>query len=71
MTSALQQAFTPLSAFAFLVFVLLYVPCLATIGAQIQEFGWKWTALSITIMLLIPWTLATLIYQGGALLGFG
>ena len=52
--SALHQAFTPLSAFAFLVFVLLYVPCLATVGAQIQEFGWQWTALSIVIMLVDP-----------------
>ncbi len=69
LTSALQQAFSPLSAFAFLVFVLLYVPCLATIGAQIQEFGWKWAALSVALMLVIPWTLATLIYQGGLLLG--
>ena len=35
--AALRNAFTPLSAAAFLVFVLLYVPCLATIGAQAQE----------------------------------
>lgn len=69
--SALRQAFTPLSAFAFLAFVLLYVPCLATVGAQIQEFGWRWAALSIGVMLLVPWTLATLIYQGGQLIGLG
>jgi ferrous iron transport protein B len=71
LTMALQSAFTPLSAFAFLVFVLLYVPCLATIGAQIQEFGWRWAVLSIGIMLVIPWVMATLIYQGGSLLGLG
>lgn len=71
LTVALQQAFTPLSAFAFLVFVLLYVPCLATIGAQIQEYGWQWALLSVGIMLIVPWMLATLIYQGGLLIGLG
>jgi ferrous iron transport protein B len=70
LASALQSAFTPLSALAFLVFVLLYVPCLATVGAQIQEFGWRWAVLSIAMMLVIPWVMATLIYQGGLLLGF-
>ncbi len=67
--SALRLAFTPLSAFAFLIFVLLYVPCLATVGAQVQEFGWRWAALSVAIALIVPWTLAVLVYQGGLLLG--
>ena len=71
LSQALRQHFTPLSAYAFLVFVLLYVPCAATIGAQKQEFGWKWTALSIGITLIVPWVMATLVYQGGLLLGFG
>jgi ferrous iron transport protein B len=66
---ALRDSFTPLSAFAFLLFVLLYVPCLATIGAQIQEYGWRWAALSVAIALIVPWTLATLVYQSGRLLG--
>jgi len=68
---ALRRSFTPLSAVAFLVFVLLYVPCLATIGAQAQEFGWRWAALSVAITLVVPWTLATLVYQGGRLIGLG
>ena len=67
--SALRRSFTPLSAFAFLVFVLLYVPCLATVGAQVQEFGWRWAALSVAIMLVVPWVLAILVYQGGLLIG--
>jgi len=69
--AALRRSFTPLSAIAFLVFVLLYVPCLATIGAQAQEFGWRWAALSVAITLVVPWTLATLVYQGGRLIGLG
>jgi ferrous iron transport protein B len=71
LSQALRKNFTPLSAYAFLVFVLLYVPCAATIAAQKQEFGWKWTALSIVITLIVPWVMATLVYQGGLLLGLG
>jgi ferrous iron transport protein B len=69
LTLALQAAFTPLTAFAFLVFVLLYIPCIATVSAQAQEFGWRWALFSMIIMLVVPWTLAVVIYQGGRLLG--
>ena len=71
LTQALRQAFTPLSALAFLIFVLLYVPCIATVGAQIAEFGWRWATLSVVITLLVPWVLATAVYQvGGLVSGF-
>ncbi len=69
--NALQQVFSPLAALAFLVFVLLYVPCVATTATQIQEFGWKWAGVSIGIQTIVPWTLAVLVYQGGVLLGLG
>lgn len=71
LTRALRLAFTPLSAFAFLVFVLLYVPCIATVGAQIAEFGWRWAGLSVAITLLVPLALATMVFQAGSLLGIG
>lgn len=71
LSGALQAAFTPLSAIAYLVFILLYVPCVATIGAQRQEFGWKWTALSVAITLVVPWMLAVTVFQVGRLLGLG
>ena len=69
LTTALQNAFTPLTAFAFLVFVLLYIPCIATVSAQAHEFGWRWALFSMVIMLVVPWTLSVFIYQGGRLLG--
>lgn len=69
LTTALQAAFTPLTAFAFMVFVLLYIPCIATVSAQAHEFGWRWALFSMVIMLTVPWALAVLIYQGGKLLG--
>ena len=71
LSAALKGAFTPLAAFAFMVFVLLYVPCVATVSAQAQEFGWKWAGISVAIQIVVPWTLAALIYQGGRLLGLG
>jgi ferrous iron transport protein B len=67
---ALQSAFSPLSALAFLVFVLMYIPCIATVSAQIQEFGWRWALFSALMMLLVPWLLATAVYQLGRLAGF-
>lgn len=71
LTTALQAAFTPLTAFAFMVFVLLYIPCIATVSAQAHEFGWRWALFSMLIMLTVPWMLAVLIYQSGRLLGVG
>ena len=71
LSKALRSSFTPLSAYAFLVFVLLYVPCAATMGAQKQEFGWKWMTVSIAITLIVPWILSVLVFQGGTLLGLG
>jgi ferrous iron transport protein B len=71
LSRALQGAFTPLSAISFLLFVLLYVPCVATIGAQGQEFGRKWAAISVAITLVVPWVISVLVYQAGSLLGLG
>lgn len=68
---ALRGAFTPLSAVAYCVFVLLTVPCMATITTLRQEFGAKWMAFSIGLALVISWTAAVLVYQSGSLLGLG
>jgi ferrous iron transport protein B len=69
LTLALQRSFTPLTALAFLVFALLYSPCVATIGAQAQEYGWKWALLSTGMTLTIAWGMAVLVFQLGSLLG--
>ena len=70
LTTALQGAFTPLSALAFTVFVLLYIPCMVAVAAQRQEYGIKWTVFSAAYLTGLGWVVATLIYQGGRLLGF-
>jgi ferrous iron transport protein B len=67
--AALRNHFTPLQAVAFSVFVLLYTPCMATVGVMRQEFGVRWMAFSIVYMLGVAWLAAVLTYQGGLLLG--
>ncbi|GAB4465087.1 MAG: hypothetical protein Kow0070_27310 [Anaerolineales bacterium] len=68
---ALRERFTPLSAVSLLVFVLLYVPCVATLGAIRHEFGASWAATSAIYQTAVAWFAAFLIYQGGRLLGLG
>ena len=68
---ALQNNFTPLTAAALLVFVLLYVPCVATLGAIKHEFGSSWAVTSAVYQTAVAWIAAFIVYQGGKLLGLG
>ncbi len=68
---ALAREFAPLSAFAFLVYVLLYVPCVATLAAFRSEFGGKWALFSAAYQLVLAWVMAVGVYQIGRLLGLG
>jgi len=68
---ALREQFTPLSALALLVFVLLYVPCVATLGAIKHEFGPTWAVTSAIYQTVVAWIAALMVYQVGRLLGFG
>ncbi len=63
----LPQYFSPLTAYAFMVFTLIYTPCLATLSVMKREIGWKWTLFSVGYSLTIAWIFATLIYQIGKL----
>ena len=68
---ALREHFSTLSAVALLVFVLLYVPCVATLGAIKHEFGRSWAVTSAIYQTVVAWIVAFLVYQGGRLLGLG
>jgi ferrous iron transport protein B len=62
---------TPLSALSMMVFVLLYLPCLATTAAIRRETGsYRWMFFSIGYSTSVAWVAAFLVYQGGRLLGF-
>lgn len=66
----LAHYYTPLSAYSFMVFILLYVPCLATVATIQKETGSKkWTLFSIGYALVIAYVLSLIIYQGGKLIG--
>jgi len=63
-----QLGWTPLVAFAFMTMILLYIPCVATLGIIKKETGsWKWTVFTIAYTFVLGWTVATLIYQIGRL----
>ncbi|WP_419392609.1 ferrous iron transport protein B [Cytobacillus praedii] len=67
----LSDYFTPLAGYSFMVFILLYIPCLATVATIYKETGSKkWTAFSMVYALIAAYLLALIIYQGGKLLGF-
>ena len=65
---ALQQASTPAAALAFMVFVLLYFPCIATFIAIKQEGGgWKWAIFSAIYTIILAWVAAFAVYQIGSI----
>ncbi len=75
MMTAIRQGFEQssgghgaLAAFAFMVYVLIYSPCVATMAAQRQELGARWMWTSIAIQLTLGWILAFVVFQGGKLL---
>jgi ferrous iron transport protein B len=61
---------TPLSALSMMVFVLLYLPCLATTAAIRRETSTRWMLFSIGYSTAVAWGMAFVVYQGGRLLGF-
>jgi ferrous iron transport protein B len=66
-----ESGMTPLSALSMMVFVLLYLPCLATTTAIRRETGsYRWMLFSIAYSTSVAWLAAFLVYQGGRLLGF-
>lgn len=68
----IQKSFTPLSAYAFMAFVLLYMPCFVVAIAMRHEFGtWKWFGIAFAYQMTLAWVAAFVIYQGGRLLGLG
>lgn len=64
LSAALSQLFTPISAVAFLVFTLLYSPCVASIAAVKREMqsGWKAAAFAVW-QTAVAWVIALLVYQ--------
>ncbi len=72
LSAPLRTMFTPLSAYAFMAFTLLYMPCIAAFAAMKREMNsWKWTLIAVSYQTGVAWVVAFLIYQGGRILGLG
>lgn len=63
-----QKVFTPLVAYAFMIFILLYVPCVAAVTAVYKEAGGKWATFTVLFNTLVAWIMAFLVYQIGMLI---
>ncbi len=72
LTASLGGLFSPLAAASYLVFVLLYTPCMAAVSALRQELASrKATFGTILFQLVVAWVTAFCVYQLGLLLGLG
>ena len=70
LATTLQSVFTPLTAYAFMAFSLIYTSCVATIATIRRETNsWAWTALAVSYQFALAWLIAFLIVFGGRLLG--
>ncbi|NLD45882.1 MAG: ferrous iron transport protein B, partial [Clostridiaceae bacterium] len=70
LATALQTVFTPLRAYSFMAFTLLYMPCIAAFGAIKREMNsWRWTLFAVGYQTGVAWIVAFLIFQVGTLLG--
>ena len=67
-TLAQRLPITPLVAYGYMVFILLYFPCVATLAAIRQEAGgWKWAAFAAAYTTILAWIMSFAVYQIGGL----
>ncbi len=72
LAAALGGVLVPAAALSFLVVQVLFIPCVATVAAIRQETGsWRWTGLSVALMLAVSLGIGVAVYQGARLLGVG
>ena len=65
----LSEGITPFAAYAYLIFILLYFPCVATIAAIKNETGsWRWATFAACYTTVVAWVASALVYQIGSLL---
>ncbi|MBR2260904.1 MAG: ferrous iron transport protein B [Paludibacteraceae bacterium] len=62
-----DKPITPLVAYGFMAFILLYFPCIASLTAVAKEANWKWMVFSILYTTSVAWIVSFLIYQIGSM----
>lgn len=69
---ASDPLWSPLRAFALIVFIMLYAPCFATVVCIVKESGtWRWGLFSMLFNTAVAFAMAAAIYQGGRWIGLG
>lgn len=61
-----EPIYNPLVAYALMLFVLLSVPCFATLAAIRREAGWKWVLFTFFYTILLAWVVSTAVFQIGS-----
>ena len=68
----IQQAYSPLTGLCVILFILIAMPCLATVVATRRESGsWRWAIAQMVGLTAVAWLLVTVVYQVGSLIGLG
>lgn len=67
LSAVLPMHFSTLSAYTFLVFVLLYTPCISVLGTMKKEYGGKFTLMSVVFQLVVAWSAAFIVFNVGRL----
>ena len=63
-----KKVFSPLIAFSFMIFILLYFPCIAVIVTISKESGsWRWAAFTVFYTTAVAWIISFLVFQIGSL----
>ena len=63
----LREGITPMAAYAYLIFILLYFPCIATIVAIKNETGsWHWALIAASYTTVVAWIVSAAVYQIGS-----
>lgn len=71
LSESLALAWTPLRAYVFMVFTLIYIPCFATVAVIRQETGsWKWALFAVLYSSVVAWAAAFLVLHAGIALGY-
>ena len=68
LSQVLLRYFNPVSAYAFMIMSLVYIPCIATIATIKRETNWRWTLLAVGYSLILGWGLAVVVYKLGSLI---
>jgi len=66
-----KSGMTALSALSMMVFVLLYVPCFATVSIIYKETSAKWAGFNLIYTTVVAWGMSFLVYQTGRIFGLG